>query len=182
MRILALGFACCCLAVSAADVYRWVDKDGVVHYSDKPLSPDAKQVALPPLQTYKSGTPPPGFSDNAPAPGTGAAAAAAAPISITSPADQDTVRDGEGKLNVAVAANPGPGQGLIYYLDGAAQNVTPTPSTEYLYTGVERGQHSVSAALVARPGAKELARAPPGDGLFHTADGESPQGPVAAAR
>ena len=157
MRILVLGFACCCL-VASADVYRWVDKDGVVHYSDKPLSPDAKPTALPPLQTYKSGTTPPGFNDSTPA--ASAAPAAAGPISITSPADQDTIRDAEGKFNVSVAANPGPGEGLIYYLDGTAQNSAPTPSTEYLYTGLERGQHSVSAALVNAEG-KELARAAP---------------------
>lgn len=159
MRLLILLLACFSLAAAAAEVYRWVDKDGVVHYSDKPLAAEAKPVPLPPLQTYKAGTSPPLFTP-APAAGAPAPAAAAGAIAITAPGPEETIRNGEGKLMVAVAAEVKDGQGLVYYLDGGAQNATPTPSTQYLYTGVERGQHSVGVALVGADG-KELARAAP---------------------
>jgi hypothetical protein len=157
MRPLAcflLGLAC---ATQAADVYRWVDKDGVVHYSDKPPTPDAQPVQLPPLQTYQSGNPPVRFEENAAA---SAKPAEAPSVTITSPPPAATIRDAEGKLNVAVAADLQAGEGIIYYLDGAPVNPQPTSATDFLYTGVERGEHQVAAALVA-PDGRVLARSAP---------------------
>ncbi len=39
-----------------AEIYKWVDKDGVTHYSDRP-APGATEITVPPVQTYPS--PPP---------------------------------------------------------------------------------------------------------------------------
>ena len=141
----------------AADVYRWTDASGVVHYADKPLVPEAKPATLPTLQTYKAGTTPPMSGDAVPAP---AAAPSAAVVAITSPAADETIRDSEGNFTVNVAARMGNGQGLVFYLDGAALNSTPTQSSAYQYSGVERGEHSVGVALVNAEGA-ELGRAEP---------------------
>lgn len=46
----SLGWAallCVVLPAAAADVYRWTDKDGKVHYSDTPPSPAVKPIDLP---------------------------------------------------------------------------------------------------------------------------------------
>ena len=154
-KLIAVTLACLSLAAAADEVYRWVDSSGVVHYSDKPQAPSDKPVALPHLQTYAPGSAPPGF---VPAPAAaGAAKAAATAISIASPAPEETIRDAEGKFTVTVNASPQAGEGLIFYLDGTAQNQDPTPSTAFLYSGVERGQHSISAALVGSD-SHELAR------------------------
>jgi Domain of unknown function (DUF4124) len=40
---------------AAAEVYKWVDKDGVTHYSDRP-APGSTEVAIPPAQTYQAPT------------------------------------------------------------------------------------------------------------------------------
>jgi hypothetical protein len=136
-----------------ADVYRWTDPNGVVHYADKPLVPEAKPATLPALQTYQAGSPPPLI-------GAGAAAPAAAGISISAPAAEEIIRDANGRLTIEVAATPAAGQGVIYYLDGTAQNSTPTPSTALLLNTVARGTHVISAALVDA-GGHELARAAP---------------------
>src|SRR5262245_58608608 len=40
----------------AASVYKWVDAEGVTHYSDQP-HPDAKEVELPPVNTVRGSTP-----------------------------------------------------------------------------------------------------------------------------
>ncbi len=153
-NLIALTFACLSFAAAAGDVYRWVDSSGVVHYSDKPQAPNDKPAVLPHLQTYAPGAAPSAFAQDAAAAGTGPAAAA---IAITSPEPDETIRDAEGKFTVTVSANPQHGEGLVFYLDGTAQNAQPTPSTAFLYSAVERGDHSVSAALVAGNG-KELAR------------------------
>jgi hypothetical protein len=155
MRTLLLVTLLCLSTTAAAAVYRWQDKDGVVHYSDTPPSPQAQPAQLPNLQTYPSGTVPPvtGAVTQAPAP----AAATTAPVTITSPAQDETIRDAQGKFTVSVSGTVPDGAGLVYYLDGSAQNKTPTPSQAYLYSGVDRGDHQLSVALISAGGA-ELGR------------------------
>jgi hypothetical protein len=41
---------------SRAEIYKWVDKDGVTHYSDRP-APGATEIAIPPAQTYQAPRP-----------------------------------------------------------------------------------------------------------------------------
>jgi hypothetical protein len=156
--LIVLALACLSSAVLAApDVYRWVDDKGVVHYSDKPQAPSDKPAALPHLQTYQHGTNPPGFTPvPTPAP---AAKATAEAFAITSPQNDETIRGDEGQFTVTVSGTLQAGEGVIYYLDGTAANEQPTPSTAFLIARVERGEHSISAALIGGDG-KELARAP----------------------
>lgn len=170
MRILLVLTLACLSSAVLADVYRWTDDKGVVHYSDKPQAPTDKPAELPHLQTYNHTATPPGFT---PAPAPGAAAAPAKSggkatlagadldsFTVTSPAPDETIRDPEGKFTVTVSGELLPGQGVIYYLDGTAENPEPTPSTAFLYARVDRGEHTVSAALIDANGA-ELARTPP---------------------
>jgi len=42
------------LAAQPQEIYRWVDKDGIVHYEDQPGAPDAKRVELVGLSTYEA--------------------------------------------------------------------------------------------------------------------------------
>lgn len=169
MRIVtALLLACLSSAAAAADVYRWTDDKGVVHYSDKPQNPADKPVALPELQTYNHSATPPGFQ-GAPAAAPAAAAArpgapadkgAATVFAITSPEPDETIRGEGGQFTVTVAANLLPGQGVVYYLDGAAENKEPTPSTAFLFARVDRGEHTIAATLVDANG-NELEHAGP---------------------
>ena len=155
MRIV-LAFALLALQAQAEtgpSVYRWVDKDGVVHYADKPLTADAKPAELRPLQTFPAGSSAPLPDSLASAP----AKPAPASVSISAPAQDETIRDNTGELTVNVAAALQNGQGLIYYLDGQAQNTTPTLSTAFLVKGLERGEHALSVAVVDAAG-RELGR------------------------
>lgn len=151
-------------ATQAADaVYRWVDKDGVVHYSAQPPNKDAKPAALPPLQTYSHKSGPQNLPDGA------ALAQSAAPttpeaapppeLRITGPAPDEVFRDPQGLVPVAVSVKPFMPMegGLVFYLDGSAQNSKPWASTSYTLVGVERGEHRVAVALVDRQG-KEVTR------------------------
>lgn len=48
MRVVTLlALALCAGAVSATEVYRWVDRDGIVHYGDRPKH-DAEQLDVRP--------------------------------------------------------------------------------------------------------------------------------------
>ncbi|HZR36310.1 MAG TPA: DUF4124 domain-containing protein [Nevskia sp.] len=161
MRILiAVTLACLSSAAVAGDVYRWTDDKGVVHYSDKPQAPSDKPAELPHLQTYShSASPPPSapLADTAPAPKAEGGGGGGGSFSIASPAQDETIRDAEGKFTVTVSGSLQPGEGVIYYLDGTAENKEPTPSTAFLYARVDRGEHSVSAALIGADG-RELER------------------------
>lgn len=153
MRIATLIVLAAVALPASAEVYRWTDAKGVVHYTDKPPAADAKPVELPPLQTFSAApaaTPQP--ADDA------VAAPVRAHIAITEPAPAATIRDPEGNVSVVVDGAVDSGQGLIYLLDGKPQNAPPTPSSAYLITGVERGEHQISASLVDANG-HELARA-----------------------
>lgn len=145
----------CTTVVLAADVYRWVDKDGVIHYGDKAPSPDVKPAQLPKLERLDSSQAavseaPAGPVGDRPA-SRGAAETSYAP-KITSPVADDTLRDAERHVTVNVSPNPPAGWLLIYYLDGNAVNASPTPSSAYLLNGVERGEHTVAVAAVSPDG------------------------------
>lgn len=162
------------LAAEAA-VYRYVDKDGVVHYTDQPPDKSAKPAKLPPLHTMSPITP------VAP---TGPVVAPAAPPAVRTPLDDtkpavptplgelrlsmvtprpdQTFRSAERIVPVTVALDrPLPeGHGLVYFLDDTAQGTEPVRELSTTLTEVERGEHRVSAAVVDASGA-EITRTQP---------------------
>ncbi len=144
-----------------ADVYRWVDDKGVVHYADKAPAPDAKPATLPTVQTFDSHALTAGQPLDAPTTtvnkdGDKAGKASYQPR-IGEPAANDTIRDAERKVTVVVANPPGnQGTLFVYYLDGAAKN-SPTQSTAYQLTEVDRGEHKVAVAATDANG-HELSR------------------------
>lgn len=141
-------------ASSQADdkVYRYTDPSGVIHYTDKPPAKDSKPVELPRLQTYR-------FKKGAPRV-TAPPSPPPAPkfeLAINSPTPDQTVRSGT-DITVSVSVLPGlvEGYGLVYALDGAAQGEGPVQETTFTLKGAERGEHSITVALVG-PNKEELA-------------------------
>ncbi len=163
MRKLLSIFVLLAVAATAAaqteePVYRYKDANGVIHYTDKPPNKEAKPATLPHLQTYQSQP----ASAKAKAAATKAAAAKpSAPatgipvdpgfsVSIESPTPDQTIRDVNSDIAVSVSVMPGlvNGYGLVYALDGAVQNDTPTQDTAYSLKPAVRGTHTISVALV----------------------------------
>lgn len=143
---------------AAAEVYKWVDEKGVVHYTDQPPADDAKPAKLPPLQTYKEGARPDLRKfDKTPTTTTNKTAGAGVQIQVVTPGHDETFRGGERSVPVAVMVTPSlaEGQSLMYYMDGVARSSTTT-DTSFVMTDVERGSHSVSVALIER--GQEVAR------------------------
>ncbi|WP_411886932.1 DUF4124 domain-containing protein [Hydrocarboniphaga effusa] len=150
---------------AAAEVYRWTDANGVVHYGDKAPDAKAKPAQLPQLQVIP-GTPaaaapgkPAGASDPTAEP---APAAEKPRLSIAAPQPEQVIRDTSRQLSVRVdLQSPLPeGAGLIYYLDGVAQNAQPTQERGQIIGNVDRGSHLVDVGVVDRNG-KPLVRTPP---------------------
>lgn len=145
-------------SASAEEVYKWKDANGVIHYTDKPPTPTARPHKLPELQTFgevtpeqraarKAGIQDPPFGGSGPK------------VRIVSPVADATVT-GDGKFTVTLDVALSAGQTLNYYLDGELLNRIPTPSTAFLYEGVEKGSHLLSAAVVDA-GGREISRSEP---------------------
>lgn len=151
-------------AAFAAEVYRHVDKDGVVHYSDQPPTKGAKPVVLPPIQVVGpvGGRPTAGSSPAAATTEPDLTGSAPLSVAIMSPTPDQTFRGDDRLLPVSVRMNqPLPeGHGLLYLLDGTAQNAEPTRALNYTLSGVERGEHMIAVATVNASG-KEVARTAP---------------------
>jgi hypothetical protein len=153
MRYLLLPLLLIALPVQA-EVYRWVDADGHVHYGDKAPTPGAKPAELPPLQFIAGGATTGTAALLASSKTTPAPAAETVALSIVSPTPDQTLRGTDRKLVVAISLQkPLPeGAGLVYLLDGNARTSKPVHDLSYT--------HLVAVAVVDGAG-RELGRAAP---------------------
>ncbi|MGH8278970.1 MAG: DUF4124 domain-containing protein [Gammaproteobacteria bacterium] len=140
--IFGVGFA------QAQTVYRWVDPQGNVHYSDHP-HPGADKVTLPKTQTYAA----PSTAGIAPTQPLPAAAPSAGYHSFTlaSPGNEATLWYTH-EVTVSVALNPAlkPGDSITYRLDG--KSIGPTVASAVTFKDIDRGEHKASATLTAANG------------------------------
>lgn len=152
MRYLALALAAALLSPLAAsqEIYRWVDKNGVVHYSDQP-GPGAERVTItgtaarPPAPAE---TPALYQSDRRQSP---AAAPTVRSIAITSPAMDEAFFGTDANVSVAIALDGElrPGHEVALFLDGRR---VPTAGLSTTLTGVGRGTHFLRAAVLDESG------------------------------
>ncbi len=144
------------LVPALAATYRWVDKDGNVHYSDQP-HPGATQVVLPKTQTYAA----PADLQVAQ---TAKPAAKAAPtytsFTITSPTPGQTLWNTGGTLSVTAALEPAlmKGDTVQFFYDDKPVG-QPAPSLSTTLTEVYRGTHSVGAAVIGADGKARISTA-----------------------
>ncbi len=141
---LALGIG---LACHADAVYKWVDDQGNVHYTDHP-HPGAKKVQLPKTQTYQSPAVNGGVlpAQNAAPQATEGATSGYKQLSITSPANDANLWYVD-QVPVSVSITPAlhNGDTLTYHLDD--KSIGPTTDTTVTFKEVERGEHAVSVTL-----------------------------------
>lgn len=139
-------------SLALAQVYRWVDKDGVVHYSDQP-HPGAEEVELQSAPTINMPTP-----RRTPAAGTRATAtdeqqptAGYESLAVASPAAEETLWNIGGVLNVSLNLQPAlqSGHQLRVYFDGIPQEVS---GTQFQLQEVYRGAHNLQAEVLDRNG------------------------------
>lgn len=136
-------------ALAAAGVYKWVDADGNVHFSDTP-QPGAEEVHLPPAQTYTPAPLPP----ITPRPEPPAAPADYTRFELTAPAPDASLWENTGTVPVSFAIEPplkaGRGHKLEVLLDGQVR-ATVTTSNATL-ENVDRGTHSLQGRIVDASG------------------------------
>jgi len=145
------------LAASAAlsQAYRWVDENGIVHYSDRP-EPGAELIILPEYSASRQGrryqrpaaTSRPTQSNQT--------SPAAAPlryerVEITSPGAEETLWNIEGILNVSVTVTPAlkAGHQVRAYFNGNSEIVA---GTSFQIEEVYRGVHNLQVEIIDENG------------------------------
>jgi hypothetical protein len=133
-----------CTAAFAATVYKWVDENGVTHYSDQPHE-NAQKVTLAQPQTYKA--------PKLPAEQPSAAAPPKAPspyssCAVAQPANEDTFPNAT-SVDAAVVTNPAvrPGDEVVLLLDGSRVANFPPGGGTTTISPIERGSHSLQAIV-----------------------------------
>lgn len=155
-------------APAAADVYRWVDDQGQVHFSDEPHDGAepvdvGEPTVVDSLPTPQGADPKDdadgGGDDSDSGTGDGAAAQTQWRIAIAAPSDEATVRDNQGKLQLVLDVRPrlSEDQRILVLVDGSPYRQGPFTSTDITLSGLDRGAHELQA-LLRDDGGRVLAR------------------------
>jgi Domain of unknown function (DUF4124) len=134
-----------CTAALSATVYKWVDENGVTHYSDQPHE-NAEKVQVAQPQTYKA----PRVSAPAAAPPAPQARPPNSYLScdVVMPANDQTLPNAD-SVSTAVQVNPVPRDGdqVFLLLDGQRVPNFPASGGSYTISPIDRGTHSLQAVV-----------------------------------
>jgi hypothetical protein len=150
--VILLFTAGVCADVQSADVYKWVDEDGVVHYSDQPVEgAERVEVSTGSQSSPGPALPPPQY-DAADDGDEGAQAFSYTALSISSPEAEQTLWNIQGTLSVSLNLQPSLRRGdrIRVYLDGELQ---AADTLQFLLEDVWRGQHNLQAEVLDQSGA-----------------------------
>ena len=169
-------------AASGAPAWTWVDADGQVHFSDRPV-PGARQVELSGAQGF-------GAPAARPAPATPAGAqptqrptqAPYRTINIASPAEQQTLWNIGTMLTVQIEMDPplSSAHRVDVILDGQRRNLN-TANLQVTLPEVFRGAHTLQAVVIDSSGT-EVMRSPTRNFFVQQNSIQNPNSPAARAR
>jgi hypothetical protein len=156
LKRIFVGISAILLAgVVLAQAYRWVDADGVVHFSDKP-GPGAERIELPSSDTNavqrRPVTPSTRSSTPSPEPVSNQAAFSYESVAVASPAAEETLWNIAPNLNVSVDLQPGlqPGHQIRVFFDGEPRGTFR--STSFQLDEVWRGAHNIQVEVLDQGG------------------------------
>lgn len=155
-------------AIGTAEVYKWTDAQGRVHYGDQPPTPKAQPLDLPPPQAIERApalAAPAATATDAAQPGSQPAQAAQVryeTLAITFPQKDAAIRDNAGNVAVQLSVSPPLqtqlGHRFALSLDG---NTVATGADPVLrLENVDRGTHTLQAAITD-DGGRTLATSEP---------------------
>ena len=151
--------------LAQAVVYKWVDKDGKVHYSDEP-QPNAQIVELKDKTLNQISLPLPKTDmDDV----NQAIESIQYQVDITSPSEEETVRNNNGDFEVVATITPElKGQYLMAIkLDGKPIG-QPQIGNVFQLKNIDRGQHTLVVDAMTQNG-KVFASSPPRKIFLHQA-------------
>jgi hypothetical protein len=139
------------LAVQAAVVYKWIDPDGVVHFSDQPV-PGAEKIVT--AGGSSRGGPVPASSGSSPSaePKRPVSALAFSQFAIVSPVNEQTIT-GNQPVTVRIAIEPElkATQSITWYLNGSPVANQSPDATQFTLEDLPRGTYTIVATVVDQP-------------------------------
>jgi uncharacterized protein DUF4124 len=164
-------------AAHAATVYKWVDEQGVIHFSDQP-HPQAQEVEVKQSNTYQ-GAPPATPTGSNPTIDTKPQQRTYALCELYRP-ENDEVFLNTSTLTAKLRLQPSlvPGDKIYLAVDGKRVMNQSTSTTDFVLNEVERGTH-VLVAVVEDPEQKVICASPAV--TFHVRQ-PSVQAPVRSVR
>lgn len=135
------------VGASYAQVYKWTDAQGNVHFSDTPHE-GAEQLKIPETQTYSppaSQLPsPPQTEDKL-----DDKKHTYTTVNITQPDNEGTIRNNQGYVAVALQLEPElfPGDMVQMIFDGAPLGA-PQPNLKFQLNGINRGSHTITVEVI----------------------------------
>lgn len=150
LLLAAFLFALTASFATAAAIYKSVDENGNVTFSDEP-SPGAKKIEKKEIPTVPSTAPEADFGDDE-----GEVEEAATgryeSIAIVSPEHDTAIRENAGNLSVSVALEPALAatHEVVLFMDG--QEAARSKSPVFQFSNVDRGTHTLTAAVVDSDG------------------------------
>jgi hypothetical protein len=149
--LLVLAGLAVSLAAFSQEIYRWVDKDGIVHYADQPGSDKAELVNVIEPNSYESAdaTPPASSGDDS-----GSNEQPANPytsLSIISPEPDQVFFGADAVVSVQadLSGTLQPDHQVVFFLNG---NRRPAPGLSLELSGLDRGTYFLRAAVLDQNG------------------------------
>lgn len=160
IRLMSLLLVVAAAGPVHAEIYRWVDGNGVTHFSDEPHA-GAEKLGNVQAPVIHSRTP--AVSEQAPATeNDGKSGFHYQSLAIEQPAPEATVRNNPGQVDVVLAVKPGlrSGDRIALDLDGRPVPGSPLSSTSITLHGIYRGAHTLKAHIVGPDGETLLSADP----------------------
>ena len=161
MRLILALLALSVAAHASAAVYKWVQPDGSVIYSDRAPVENAAPTELPALQEIKMPPPPPPSADNATSNQPDQSPATEyTKLEITEPADTSAFRDNSGQVNVKLDIEPALQEGDLVSIIMDGKEIGQGKSTSLSLSNVDRGTHTLQAIVKNSDGSALISSAP----------------------
>jgi hypothetical protein len=135
------------LVAESQEIWRWVDKDGIVHYSDQPGAPDAKLINVVDPNSYESDPATATYQSSAGSPDESAGPTYESLTIVQPPAEQvffgaDTVVRVEAALDGSMQT----GHSLVFHVNGNRRPATSGFGLEL--RNLPRGTYVVQASVL----------------------------------
>jgi hypothetical protein len=168
-----------CSVAAAATVYKWVDENGVTHFSDQPHE-NAQKVELKAPQTFSA--PKTSAPASRPSPPRGPAEKIYQTCGMSEPTN-DQVFMNTDTVSAGTSATPAirPGDTVLVTMDGAPVPGVPSNGGQFTITPVDRGEHTIQMT-VKDPSGITLCSSPSIKFSVRQASVQSPTNPLNPVR
>lgn len=135
-----------------AEVFRWVDKDGNVHFSDQQQK-GSERIELKPATIIGTRINPPAQPQEVNRQPGQDTKALYDSIKIATPANDESIRSNAGLVNVMIESNPGLANGDSYRLTMNGEVIENNITTGLIpLENVDRGSHTLSVEIIDKSG------------------------------